>query len=241
MQKAGPVGVSLTSVRVPVSPRTATPQPFSVPPPSLCPTKQSRRAVLGGSLGRQLSPALLTIAQHPRTPPGVCTGRIYPTHKPAALTRSRLRSSSLSCRCDRDRDPSCWFQSSEPRFRKFASSSGVRGHWGSARAAETPVLPPTETHSACAPPLPCQAPLGQSQECDCDRNDRNASVSLKAQHRELPGGGRRAGTTSAGISSQTWVGAVETTRTSGRPLSRSLGSVTHLPDPCAAVPSWDIH
>lgn len=34
------------------------------------------------------------------------------------LTRSRPRSSSLSCRCDRDKVPSCWFQSREPRFRK---------------------------------------------------------------------------------------------------------------------------
>lgn len=39
------------------------------------------------------------------------------------LTRSLPRSSSLSCRCDRDKVPSCWFQSSEPRFRKWVLSS----------------------------------------------------------------------------------------------------------------------
>lgn len=39
------------------------------------------------------------------------------------LTRSRPRSSSLSCRCDRDKVLSCWFQSMEPRFRKWALSS----------------------------------------------------------------------------------------------------------------------
>lgn len=55
----------------------------------------------------------------------------------ALLTRSRPRSSSLSCRCDRDKVPSCWFQSSEPRFRKWALSSV-----GSQDSAATPPLNP---------------------------------------------------------------------------------------------------
>lgn len=54
------------------------------------------------------------------------------------LTRSRPRSSSLSCRCDRDKVLSCWFQSIEPRFRKWALSS-----MGSLGSASTPLQHPS--------------------------------------------------------------------------------------------------
>lgn len=63
----------------------------------------------------------------------------HPSQAPGPLlTRSRPRSSSLSCRCDKDKVPSCWFQSSDPRFRKWALSSV-----GSQGSAATPPLNPS--------------------------------------------------------------------------------------------------
>lgn len=64
----------------------------------------------------------------PGSTPAVLPGTCLPLQQSRGplLTRSRPRSSSLSCRCDKDKVPSCWFQSSEPRFRKWALSSGGR-------------------------------------------------------------------------------------------------------------------
>lgn len=55
--------------------------------------------------------------------PFICRGQPWGPK----LTRSRVRSSSLSCRCVADKVPSCWFQSSEPRFWKLAPSPV--GNW----------------------------------------------------------------------------------------------------------------